>query len=31
MPIYLSVAGKLTDEYARIARFQRAVRTIRTT
>ncbi|MFO1153692.1 MAG: gluconokinase [Rhodospirillales bacterium] len=29
MPIYLSVAGKLTDEYARIARFQRGVRTIR--
>jgi gluconokinase len=31
MPIYLSVAGKLTDEYARIARFQRGVRTIRAT
>ncbi|MFO1128648.1 MAG: gluconokinase [Rhodospirillales bacterium] len=31
MPIYLSIAGKLTDEYAQIARFQRGVRTIRAT
>jgi len=30
MPIYLSIAAKLTDEYARIAAFQRGVRTIPT-
>lgn len=29
MPIYLSIAAKLTDEYARIAEFQRGVRGIR--
>ncbi len=31
MPIYLSVAGKLTDEYDRIARFQHGARALRAT
>jgi len=30
MPIYLSIAGKLTDEYARIAAYQRGIRAITT-